>query len=103
MWIIIFNFYGITVKTISSTQAQKSFGDLLMHVSREPIAIKKHDKEVAILISSYDFHKLIESINEKNSKKKLSDFIGKGKNSGRFSSVEKVDEFISNNRETWEI
>ena len=91
------------MKTISSTQAQKSFGDLLMHISREPVTIKKHDKEVAVLISSYDFHKLIESINTKKSKKKLSDFIGKGKHADRFSSVEKVDEFISNNRETWEI
>ena len=52
------------MKTISSTQAQKSFGDLLMQVNREPVAIKKHDKEVAILISSYDFHKIIDKIHE---------------------------------------
>ena len=52
------------MKTISSTQAQKSFGDLLMQVNREPISIKKHNKEVAILISSYDFHKIIDKIHE---------------------------------------
>lgn len=43
------------VKTISSTEAQKHFGDLLMQVNREPVAIKKHDKEIARLISMVDF------------------------------------------------
>lgn len=91
------------MKIISSTQAQKSFGDLLMQVNREPIAIKKHDKEVAILISSYDFHKIMDKLREQKPEKKLSDFIGKGKDSSRFSSIEEVDNFISSNRETWEI
>ena len=58
------------MKTISSTQAQKSFGDLLMQVNREPISIKKHDKEVAILISSYDFHKIIDKIRKQKPEKK---------------------------------
>ena len=91
------------MKTISSTQAQKSFGDLLMQVNREPVAIKKHDKEVAILISSYDFHKIIDKIRKEKPEKKLSDFIGKGKDSNRYSSIEEVDKFISSNREAWEI
>jgi len=91
------------MKAISSTQAQKHFGDLLMQVNREPIAIKKHDKEIAVLISIYDFEKILEKHSKQKSNDKLSNFIGLGKSSKRFSSIEQVDEFISSNRETWEI
>ena len=91
------------MKTISATQAQKNFGDLLMEVSREPISIKKHNKEVAILISSYDFQQFIETSNKNKAEEKISNFLGKGKNSHRFSSTEDVESFISSNREVWEI
>lgn len=103
MYLLYSNLLVMSVKTISSTHAQKSFDDLLMEVNREPVAIQKHGKEVAVLISSYDFHRIIDQANEKKSEKKLSDFIGKGKNNHRFSSTKDVDNFIDSNRETWEI
>ncbi len=90
------------VREITSSEAQKNFGELLMKVNREPFSIKKHNKEVAVIMSSYDFKILMKS-KENYKSKKISDFIWSGKNLNRFKSKDEVDKFISNNREIWEI
>lgn len=43
------------------------------------------------------------TINQAKKSKNLLDFIGKGKKYSRFSTLDKVDRFISNNREMWKV
>ena len=92
------------MKTISSTQAQKSFGDLVTSAIREPISITRHTKEIFVIVPSHEYHKMkqaSEKITSSISKKKVaSSYIGSGK--GLFSSVEDVDKFILEERKSWE-
>ena len=94
------------MKTISSTQAQKNFGELVTNAIREPISITKHTKEVFVIVPSHEYHKMkqvYEDITKRLSapKKRLaSSYIGAAK--GLFSSVEEVDNFISKERESWQ-
>ena len=40
------------MQIISATQAKQNFAELLDHVQREPWLIRRHDRNVAILIST---------------------------------------------------
>lgn len=94
------------MRTISSTQAQKSFGELVTSAIREPISITKHTKEVFVIVPSHEYHKMKQAYDDGTKKltaprqRVASSYIGAGK--GLFSSVEDVDNFISNERESWE-
>lgn len=93
------------MRTISSTEAQKSFGELVTNAIREPISITKHTKEVVVMVPSHEYHEMRKAYNEITKKlsvaeKSASSYIGAAK--GVFSSVEEVDSFILNERRSWE-
>lgn len=46
------------MKTISATDAQNNFGDLLMNVQSEPIAITRNGKEKGVLLSSRAYQEM---------------------------------------------
>jgi len=93
------------MKTISSTQAQKSFGELVTNAIKEPISITKHTKEIFVIVPSHEYHKMrqaYEKLAKKilRSKKRIaSSYIGSAK--GLFGSIEEVDRFISEERALW--
>ncbi|WKJ90930.1 type II toxin-antitoxin system Phd/YefM family antitoxin [Methylomonas montana] len=47
------------MKTINATQAKQSFGELLNNAQQEPVAIQKHQKDFAILVSSARYQELL--------------------------------------------
>ena len=46
------------MKTITATEAQNNFGDLLMNVQSEPIAITRNGKERGVLLSLRDYQEI---------------------------------------------
>lgn len=93
------------MKTISSTQAQKSFGELVTSAIKEPISITKHTKEVFVIVPSDEYHKMKRAYESLSSKLFVSEestaqsYIGSVK--GVFSSSAEVDQFIVQEREAW--
>jgi len=47
------------MKKINATQAKQYFGELLNNAQQEPVAIQKHQKDFAILLSSARYHELL--------------------------------------------
>ncbi|WP_446809796.1 type II toxin-antitoxin system Phd/YefM family antitoxin [Methylomonas sp. 2BW1-5-20] len=47
------------MKTINATQAKQTFGELLNSAQQEPVAIQKHQKDFAILLSSARYQELL--------------------------------------------
>lgn len=47
------------MKIVNATQAKQSFGDLLNNAQQEPIAIQKHQKDFAVLLSSERYQELL--------------------------------------------
>jgi len=43
------------MKTITATEAQNNFGDLLMNAQSEPISITRNGKEKGVLLSSKEY------------------------------------------------
>jgi len=43
------------MKSITATEAQNNFGDLLMSVQSEPISITRNGKEKGVLVSSEEY------------------------------------------------
>jgi antitoxin Phd len=53
------NISGSTnVKTMTAKEAKQSFGRLLDTAQREPVAITKNGREVAVLLSKEDYERL---------------------------------------------
>jgi prevent-host-death family protein len=46
------------MQTISATEAKQKFGALLDLSQREPVAIQRHDRNIAVLISPMDYEEL---------------------------------------------
>lgn len=46
------------MKTITATEAQNNFGDLLMTAQSEPISITRNGKSKGVLVSADDFEKI---------------------------------------------
>ena len=94
------------MKTISSTQAQISFGELVTNAIREPISITRHTKEIFVIVPTYEYHKMKQAYDaftydkSMSNKRTASSYIGSAK--GLFSSVEDVDQFISKERTAWD-
>lgn len=106
---VVLNFVSnvsITVKTMSTTEAQKNFGNLVTQAIKEPVSITKHMKEVFVIVPANDFYEMKEQADQhtkcQRKARGLRDFIGAGRQYSRFASVEDVDKFISSNREQWE-
>lgn len=47
------------MKIINATQAKQAFGELLNNAQQEPVAIRKHQKDFAILVSSARYQELL--------------------------------------------
>ena len=91
------------VKTLTTTEAQKNFGNLVINAINEPIAITKHMKEVFVIVPSEQYHKMKQFYdvleNKTKKQKKAGSYIGSAK--GLFASSQEVDEFILKERESW--
>lgn len=46
------------MKTITATEAQNNFGDLLMEAQIEPVSITRNGKEKGVLLSSKEYQKI---------------------------------------------
>jgi len=49
---------GVVMKTITATEAQNNFGDLLMSVQAGPVSITRNGKEKGVLLSSEEYEKI---------------------------------------------
>jgi len=63
--------------TVSATHAKQNFAAMLDLAQREPVRIRRHDREVAVLISPEEFEAL--------RKAKVKDLIAITEESGRFA------------------
>lgn len=93
------------MRIISSTQAQKSFGELVTSAIREPISITRHTKEIFVIVPSEEYHRMKQAYDSLSSRLSVSEanvaqfYLGSIK--GIFSSATEVDEFIAKEREAW--
>lgn len=93
------------MRTISSTQAQKSFGELVTNAIKEPISITKHAKEVFVIVPSDEYHKMKQAYENASGRLFVAEdniaqsYLGSVK--GVFSSSAEVDQFIAKEREAW--
>ena len=46
------------MKTVTATDAQNNFGDLLMNVQSEPVSITRNGKEKGVLLSSKAYEEM---------------------------------------------
>jgi len=46
------------MRTMTATDAQQSFGDLIMKAQAQPVAVTKHGKNVAIVMSDEEYQAL---------------------------------------------
>lgn len=44
--------------TVSATHAKQNFAAILDQAQREPVRIKRHDRDVAVLISAEEYEKI---------------------------------------------
>ena len=51
------------METMNATDAKREFGEVLLKVQKEPVAINKNGKPVAVMISAADYEILV-SLNE---------------------------------------
>lgn len=49
---------GIVMKSVTATEAQNNFGDLLMRAQSEPVSITRNGKEKGVLLSSDEYKKI---------------------------------------------
>ena len=53
------------MKTMNATDAKREFGEVLLKAQKEPVAINKNGKPVAVMISTADFEDFV-SLKEKH-------------------------------------
>lgn len=53
------------MKTMNATDAKREFGEVLLKAQKEPVAINKNGKPVAVMISTADFEDFV-SLQEKH-------------------------------------
>jgi prevent-host-death family protein len=46
------------VPTVSATHAKQNFAAILDQAQREPVRIRRHDREVAVLISAEEYERI---------------------------------------------
>ena len=54
------------MKTITATEAQNNFGDLLMNAQSEPVSITRNGKEKGVLLSSVAYEEIKQQILQKS-------------------------------------
>ena len=50
--------YSVPMSTVSATHAKQNFAAILDQSQREPVRIQRHDREVAVLVSSEEFERM---------------------------------------------
>lgn len=50
---------GNDMETMNATDAKREFGEVLLKAQKEPVAINKNGKPVAVMISASDYETLI--------------------------------------------
>jgi antitoxin Phd len=51
-------YYPQSMTTVSATQAKQNFAALIDAAQRGPVRIRRHDREVAVLVSAEEFERL---------------------------------------------
>ena len=46
------------MQTVSATEAKQSFAALLDKAQREPVVIRRHDRDVAVIVSAEEYERL---------------------------------------------
>jgi prevent-host-death family protein len=48
------------MKTIAASEARKSFASVLEDAAREPVVIRRHERDVAVVLSMQDYGRLVD-------------------------------------------
>jgi len=56
--IVITNIEDLPMDSINSTDAKKSFSDVVLKVQQEPVWITRHDKPVAVVMSAKEYQEI---------------------------------------------
>ena len=46
------------MKTVSATEAKQNFAAMIDHAQREPVRIRRHDRDLAVLVSAEQYEHL---------------------------------------------
>lgn len=71
------------MKTVTATEAQNNFGDLLMNVQSEPVSITRNGKEKGVLLSAAAYQEIKQQA--------LQQAITNGMESGESSPLDMAD------------
>jgi prevent-host-death family protein len=58
MYILVILAYPIFMQRVSATEAKQNFAAMLDKAQREPVRIRRHDRDVAVLVSSEEYERL---------------------------------------------
>ncbi|NWG74847.1 MAG: type II toxin-antitoxin system Phd/YefM family antitoxin [Rubrivivax sp.] len=47
------------MKTVAASDARKSFASVLDDAAREPVVIRRHERDVAVVLSMQDYERLV--------------------------------------------
>jgi len=48
----------INMKTVSATEAKQKFAELIDSAQREPVRIRRHDRDMAVIMSAEEWERL---------------------------------------------
>ena len=48
------------MKTVSATEAKQNFAEIIDTAQREPVRIRRHDRDLAVLISAKDYDRMVQ-------------------------------------------
>jgi len=55
----VYNFcYSLLMQTVSATYAKQNFAAILDQSQREPVQIRRHERDIAVLVSNEDYETL---------------------------------------------
>ena len=48
------------MRTVSATEAKQKFAEIIDTAQREPVRIRRHDRDLAVVISAADYDRMIQ-------------------------------------------
>lgn len=48
------------MKSVSATQAKQNFAELIDAAQREPVRIRRHDRDLAVVISAEEYDRIVQ-------------------------------------------
>lgn len=48
------------MRTVSATEAKQKFAEIIDTAQREPVRIRRHDRDLAVVISAADYDRMVE-------------------------------------------